>query len=175
MRAHGLGDLGADQRAAEKPTRENAPTTAPLRNPETAYSTATATMIQSTIVMAASVRQHDERAGLAQRLVDCADEFVSSGRGSGERARDGLAVRYEGNSIAGEADDLQIVRSSLSLVFQVTVTVPGWTVTVDGSNRYRSSTTMVTLCLPLTTDAVSDPVLGRRWIAFLVFEQDIAP
>jgi hypothetical protein len=47
-------------------------------------------------------------------------------------------------------------------------------VTVDGSNRYRSSTTMVTLCLPLTTDAVSDPVLGRRWIAFLVFEQDIS-
>jgi len=33
---------------------------------------------------------------------------------------------------------------------------------------------MVTLCLPLTTDAVYDPVLGRRWIAFLVFEQDIS-
>src|SRR5690348_2272063 len=88
-------------------------------------------MIQSTIVTAASVRQHDERARLPQRLVDGADEFVSSRRGGGERARDGLAMRYEGNSIAGETDDLQIVRSSRSLVFQSDGDRPG----VDGDGR----------------------------------------
>src|SRR5215831_2848626 len=89
-------------------------------------------MIKSTIVMAASVRQDDERARLPQRLVDRANELVASGRGGGERARDGLAVRHEGNPIAGEADDLQIVRSARSLVFQGDGHRP-W---VDGDGRW---------------------------------------